>query len=90
MHGQGGEGEIILAANVFAQVCAQNHSCAQFIVPKRGLILSTSMALVPVGGPESKLHSSCRSTTLQPQFQSVRLTSRLCVKWVPQVFPAMS
>ena len=80
-----GVGRGLSGGENLTRVSAQNYSVAQFIAPIKCLIPGPS----PVPGPARvwgcKIHGSCVSTTLQPQFWSGQLPIYVRVKGFPQV-----
>ena len=81
-----GERRVQMVANVFARVCVQNYSGAQFIAPSQVPTPNTSPSTGPAGYWASEIRGSCGSTTLWPQFQSGCWPNYVRVKWVPWVF----
>ena len=67
---RGKEGGVTSVAQSSSQMCAQNYSGAQFIVPSRGLIPGPSTAPGPTVGWRGYLRGSFLSTTLRPRLWS--------------------
>ena len=67
---RGKEGGVTSVAQSSSQMCAQNYSGAQFIVPIRGLIPGPSTAPGPTVGWRGYLRGSFLSTTLRPRLCS--------------------